>query len=119
MGIAEIVINSCRLIIIIASRFEPWLPLDISYALDPIRYSALYAYFFIVFIVAVERTLATLMLETYEDITKLQFLLAIIALPWIFGSGVECLIALKIVKKNRQIYISRKNSNTEQLSTGY
>jgi hypothetical protein len=98
MGFAAVMVFASRFIMLITSHFEPWYPIKLDYVLISVQLSAANTYFFMILTICIERTLATIMLKTYEDFKSRSFLAIAIPIPWICGAGVDRLITYGIVK---------------------
>lgn len=89
IGFAAEMIFFARFIQIITSQFEPLNPIEMSHVFMEIRLTALNTYFFMILTICIERTLATILLKTYEDFKNPSFLITAILIPWICGAGID------------------------------
>src|SRR3569623_1241793 len=64
------------------------------YTLDRARKVAINSYVFANFLIAIERTLATIMLKSYEDFKHPCIIVLSILIPWIAGLGMHLLVVI-------------------------
>uniref|UniRef100_A0A914DF96 Uncharacterized protein n=1 Tax=Acrobeloides nanus TaxID=290746 RepID=A0A914DF96_9BILA len=62
------------------------------YYMDRVRDLAIHTYVVIISSLAIERTMATLMLKSYEKCTKRSYLIIVILIQWGLGIGINCII---------------------------